>query len=215
MENLGRCVVTKGAQDAWAGTGFACPLPGAKGWWVGVRTEDTADSKPLLTPGLTVSSRSPEHIKEIKTMGSFPHFDCSLVWNLSVSWHLEFWLTPLPGVPVGLPQHVCGPLCEPCWAAFSIWGTQDPSPNLLQLCLCKAEVIRPGIEGRPGLLCLCFIQMAGTVTHQASLFKPGHRPGVVVLIIDTDLKNTLTSFLKHPPAPQNWALMGKGWLRGW
>lgn len=30
MENLGRHDVTEGAQDAWAGTGFACPLPGAR-----------------------------------------------------------------------------------------------------------------------------------------------------------------------------------------
>lgn len=56
--------------------------------------------------------------------------------------------------------------------------------------------------------------MAGTVTHPASsLSKPGHHPGVVVLIIDPDLKNTLTSLLKHPEAPQDsdsWGKDGEG-----
>lgn len=169
---------------------------------MGLRIEVTADSKPFLTlvnpPGLTVSSGSPKHVKEIRTMGSFLHsrFDCPLVCP---AWS-----------PRGLPQHLCGPLSESRWAAFTIWGTQDPSLNLLQLCLCKPEVIQSGRGGRPSLLCLCFIQMAGTVTHPASLSKPGHRPGVVVLIIDPDLKNTLTSLLKYSSAPQNSALMGKG-----
>lgn len=111
MENLGRCGVTKGAQDVWAGTGFACPLPGARGWRVGARIEATADSKPLLT-----------------LVFSTLYFNCSLVCNLSVSWHLEFWLTPLPGVPAGLPQHLCGPLCESCWAGLHYLGNPRSVP---------------------------------------------------------------------------------------
>lgn len=181
------------------------------GWRVGLRVEDTADSKILLTlvnpPGLTVSSRSPKH-KKIKAMGFFHTPALTILWS-------AIFLSPGPWTSgsQGLPRHLCGSLCESCWAAFTIWGTQDPSPNLLQLCLCKAEVIQSGTGGRPGLLCLCFIQMAGTVTHPASLSKPGHRPGAVVLIIDPDLKNMLTSLSKHPPVPQISALMGKGWRR--
>lgn len=75
MENLGRRDVTEGAQDAWAGTGFACTLPGGKGWRVSLRIEHTADSNPWLTlvnpPGLTVSSRSPNTSRRSRPWGLF------------------------------------------------------------------------------------------------------------------------------------------------
>lgn len=67
--------------------------------------------------------QAPEHIMEIKSLqfwGLFhaPTVVVSFVCNPSVSWHLEFWLSPLlpalPGVPVRLPQHLCGPLRESC-----------------------------------------------------------------------------------------------------